>query len=362
MEFIVVLVFIVVIAYSILSAYFSVTKKGITEAERNRSSIPKRFENPNVIGGTNLDRFFVECVLADCVDFSIDKNVEKAKLFAEKYGLTYQTGIENLYEEAFKEHERICGVLFQDERLTLRNAEAETYRSLVRYAEFYGKEKKHKILTDRITELREQANRLDKGAVMLLRSGQQKEIDWATWGGMANGIAGIGAGVSTAIDMQMQNMTIRAQNEANLRAAVPGFMAITNSSSQNRANANALEKELELLNEKLISDKPSEEVFTLLAFENITIDVSETGAFMVTATVYPRKPLFIYDDVPAIIDGTVLANVYDEDHKIGSAQMVFPVNGVSSKTGIQGMCLSGAEQGKTYKVLFADYKLWLMEK
>ena len=37
------------------------------------------------IGGTDLDRFFVECVLAGCTDFSQEKNIAKAKLFAEKY-------------------------------------------------------------------------------------------------------------------------------------------------------------------------------------------------------------------------------------------------------------------------------------
>ena len=39
------------------------------------------------IGGTPLDRFFVECVLAEYNDFSVKKNAEKAKLLAEKcYG------------------------------------------------------------------------------------------------------------------------------------------------------------------------------------------------------------------------------------------------------------------------------------
>lgn len=49
------------------------------------------------IGGTTLDKFFVECVLASYNDFSLEKNIAKAKLLADKYGLKYPNGIQALY-------------------------------------------------------------------------------------------------------------------------------------------------------------------------------------------------------------------------------------------------------------------------
>lgn len=36
------------------------------------------------IGGTKLDRFYIECVLGDYNDFTIEKNIQKAQLLAEK--------------------------------------------------------------------------------------------------------------------------------------------------------------------------------------------------------------------------------------------------------------------------------------
>ena len=64
------------------------------------------------------------------------------------------------------------------------------------------------MLTDRAAELRAEAKSQDQYAQMLMRSGQQKERDWALWGGVADGIAGFGAGVSTAIDLQMLSMRL----------------------------------------------------------------------------------------------------------------------------------------------------------
>ena len=41
-----------------------------------------------IIGATMLDRFFVECVLAEANDFTKPKNKQKAQLLADKYNLT----------------------------------------------------------------------------------------------------------------------------------------------------------------------------------------------------------------------------------------------------------------------------------
>lgn len=38
-----------------------------------------------IIGATMLDRFFVECVLAEADDFTKPKNKQKAQLLADKY-------------------------------------------------------------------------------------------------------------------------------------------------------------------------------------------------------------------------------------------------------------------------------------
>ena len=322
----------------------------------------KRNENPDVIGGTNLDRFFVECVMSRCNDFTVEKNIAKAKLLADKYNLSYSAGIETLFEQALKAHEKISDIIYNDILEKRREKERAEYNIRIKYAEYYGRDKRKAMLTDRMIELRNKAELLDKGAEMLVRGGQQQEQDWAIWGGIANGIAGPGAGVSTALDIQARNVQIRAQNEANMRATMPTYMAATGNASQNRTNANVIQKQIEALDEKLLSDMKSSEVMKLLEVTDSTVDVSRTGAFKVTATVRAKEKLLIYGDVPAIADGTIQAHVFDDTHEIGTVKMVLPVDGVSEKVGIVGMGLVGAEPGKTYNVTFTDYKLWLMEK
>lgn len=120
---------------------------------------------------------------------------------ADKYNLTYSSGIEKLYEQAFEAHKGISTAIKNEKLAEQRAEEREEYNTLVKYAEYYGREKKQAMLTDRMEELRKKAKLQDEGAKMLLRSGQQKELDWAILGGAANGIGGvgiIGMGVSGA--------------------------------------------------------------------------------------------------------------------------------------------------------------------
>ena len=314
------------------------------------------------IGGTPLDRFFVECVLSSCDDFSLEKNVARAQLLANKYKLSYPNGIQALYRDARTAHEAVSGKVHSDDLESLREKEREVYADLNRYANYVGKEKKVAMLTDRMKELRAKAKSLDDGAEMLIRSTTQKEQSWSVWGGIADGLAGPAAGVATALDIQNQNAQIRARNEANRQAAMPAFMAVTNSASRNRANADAIEKEIALLQEKLMTQPPRGEVLSMLNVIDPTVEVSKTGAFRVTATVEAKQPLYLYGDVPAVADGTILAQVYEDGVKIGSANMVLPVNGVSQKASIAGICLSGAHPGKKHTVEFTEKNLWLLEK
>lgn len=314
------------------------------------------------IGETNLDKFFVECVLSGCNVFTTEKNVARAKLLADKYKLLYPKGVEELYERGKKGHARVSQIIVDDKRAQKRAFERKEYARLNKYAEQYGKDKKIAMLTDRKNELLQNAYKLDQDASLMLKSTQQREKDWAFWGGIASGIAGDGAGVATALDMQAQNAQIRAQNEENMRAAIPAYMAISKSASENRSNAEVIQKQIDLMQEKLIADISADDVLQKLEVVNATIDVSETGAFRVTATIKAKENLRIYGDVNAVADGTLIAHVSDETGEIGTAKMVFPVDGLYDKIGVEGMGLTGAQIGKKYDVKFTAHNLWLMEK
>lgn len=317
--------------------------------------------NSKVIGGTMLDRFFVECVLAEVNDFSKEKNKQKAQLIAEKYRLKYPKGIEALYQQGLEAHKAVSQQ-FADNRLAIKRAEErQEFERLNRYSNLVGKDKRIAMLSDRAAELRKDAKDQDQFADLWVRSGQQKERDWAIWGGAASGLAGLGAGVSTAVDVQLKNMQIREENKKRLDATMPGYMMLTGSAKQNRANADAIVREIQQFKLKLISNDASADLMRKISFSNTDVLVSETGAAMV-CTLASLSPNFrIFGDVPAIIDGTIIAKIYDGNELCGTAQLVLPVYGLGQNVPLNGICIDCCKPGKTYSVKFAAKNLWAME-
>lgn len=340
--------------------------QGKKDAEENTSGsseyIYKRFESPNEFGRTNMDRFFIECVLSNATDFSKKATVEKAKLLANKYNLPYSS-IEELYLNAYEQHKPLSQKYIQAEENKVRNAERQEYNKLTQYSSLHGKDKKLAMLRDQRDTLLSQAKSSETYADFMIRTTQQAEADWALLGGIANGLGGVGAGISTAIDVQARNAEIRAQNAANMRAVMPAYMYVTGSASQNRANAKQIEEEIQRTEMKLVEDISAKKVMELIEITDTTVAISKTGSFKITASISAKDGLTIYDDVPAYIDGTICASLYDGNTKVASALMVLPLNGISTrKVGIVGMGLSGAKENKTYTIKFTAHKLWLMEK
>lgn len=314
------------------------------------------------IGGTMTDRFFVECVLSECMDLSKEQNVEKAKIFANKYRISYSSGMASALINAMKEHEKITGRAIENRLAKKREAEKQEFDARNRYSQYYGKEKKIAMLRECVYSLREQAdNIMSVGDAALKSVPHQSERNWAIAGGIASGIAGPAAGVAAAMDVQQQNVKIKNQNKAYMHAAAAVNMAAAMQSAPIRIEADEIERKIRLVQEKLISDMPTAKVMKKLEIESPTVEVSETGAFRVIATVRPKDSLYIFEDIRAVADGTIIAHVKDGNKEIGTAKMVFPVEGVDGPTHIEGIGLSGAKPGKKYTVTFTAYKLWLME-
>ena len=116
---------------------------------------------------------------------------------------------------------------------------------------------------------------------------------------------------------------------------------------------------------KLCDDKiSSQDVFALLSTpQDVRVEVSETGAFRVTASLTAKQQLKMYEDVDAIVDGTILAHVYEDGQHVGTATMVLPKRGVSSygRVPVMGIGLSGAHPDKKQTVQFEAGNLWLIE-
>lgn len=322
----------------------------------------ERRKKAEVIGATALDRFFVECVLAELDDFSKAKNVQKAQLLADKYKLKYPNGIEALYQQGLEGHKAVSQRFVLNRLEEKRTEEQKEFQRLNQYSDLTGKEKRIAMLSDRAAELRKKAKGDREFADMLMRSGQQKEQDWAIWGGIADGLAGVGAGVSMAADVQLQNMQIRAENEKRRQAALPGYMFMTNSAYDNQKNADRIMQEVENIKLKLVADVPAAELMKKITFSNTDVLVSETGAAMVCTSASLDPNFRIFEDVPAVVDGTIVAKIYDGDQLSGTVQLVLPVFGLGQNIPLNGICLDCCKPGKHYTVKFAAKNLWAMEK
>jgi|GEM_PF-961268 len=344
------------IATVILMFAFAIKKKVVAKKKAAQ-------KQAGVIGATMLDRFFVECVLAEADDFSKPKNRQRAQLLADKYNLKYPNGIEELYKQGLNGHKVVSQRFILNRLEEKRAEERKEFERLNKYSNLTGKAKRIAMLSDQVAELRESANRQEQIASRYMRSGQEKERNWAIWGGIADGIAGPGAGAATAVDIQMQNMQIRAENEERRQAALPAYRFMTDSASKDRRNADKIKKEIENFKLKLVGEESSAELMKKISFKNTDVLVSETGAAMVCTSASLDPEFRIFDDVPAVVDGTIIAKIYDGDQLCGTAQMVLPMYGLGRNITLKGICIECCcEPGKSYTAEFSAKNLWAMEE
>lgn len=121
-------------------------------------------------------------------------------------------------------------------------------------------------------------------------------------------------------------------------------------------------QEVENIKLKLVADVPAAELMKKITFSNTDVLVSETGAAMVCTSASLDPNFRIFEDVPAVVDGTIVAKIYDGDQLSGTAQLVLPVFGLGQNIPLNGICLDCCKPGKHYTVKFAAKNLWAMEK
>ena len=315
--------------------------------------------------------FYIECAKAGVKTCKSAKDIQKATLIAKKMNLTY-TDITVLFAES-KQHKKMLDQMIKEEGKKaameqMQKDETQEHASLIRYASYSGREKRIAMLSDEQKELLDAAKALQAGANTLLFASQFKEKDshWATIGGATSAIAGPVAGMAAAMDAQaktaQENARIRAQNRKNLEEFMPVMTVSYEGAAQKETDAKKIADEIEAAKTKLIADISSLDCFKQLTFDKTTISVSDTGTCTVHTTV-STNPFKIFDDVPAVIDGTIVAQIYDGDQQIGTAQMVFPVYGLERTVKLTGMSLFCGQYGHSaeYRVEFSPENLWAME-
>lgn len=312
-------------------------------------------------------KFYEECTEKGIEELSSAANRQKAELIAQKLGCK---GYKN-FEQYFEESKKLCAEKDKQDRIeeqnaklaSLRKTEEEEYKMLTKYSALEGRNKRVAILKAQQAYYYKQANILRKGMELVIDDSQQKEIDWATRGGIASGIAGGAAGLAVAMDAQAKNAQIRAQNEANLKALLPLEPKVLESAREYEDSAKKMQPLVDEAKIKLVTDTPKDKVLDRLDIKLKDVSISQTGAFTVQASVKLRNNFVIFDNIHAVVDGTICADLYQEGNKVGSALLVLPTFGVDKQeTTIKGICLDGAIQGVPYEVKFTPYLLWEMEQ
>lgn len=156
-----------------------------------------------------------------------------------------------------------------------------------------------------------------------------KERDWAVMGGIANGIAGPGAGVATALDTMRKNEMIRQQNEytQNLMSEINGILGVQRQKAEERERRYI--EQLNELDNKFVFSETSE---SILKHYGITVQIvskresySDKTPVNVNLTIKQKQKyaLKVPDHVKVILDGTLTGKLYVGDNKI--ADVIIPL-------------------------------------
>jgi len=317
--------------------------------------------------------FIDKCEKLGIFDLNTEKNRQRAILIAKEFNIDeneYSKDILKFWNDCKKLKKQQLNAIektnIQNKLNKLKENEYKTYQKLTVYADYIGKDKLIRMLSDKKIEIDNEIEAYKKQVSTLISSTQQKEIDWAFHGGLASGIAGPAAGLATAMDIQEKNAQIRAQNQANLREMAPLFSAVSRNVDEKVANLikekDDIQEKLYQAKYKLVDMSLESEIINNLEFKNTNVKISDTGAFTVSTTVKQISSIVIFDGVESYIDGTISANLYQNNVMVGNALLVLPIDGTQKQCVLKGICLNGAKKDVPYEIKFKPYRLWAIEK
>lgn len=246
-----------------------------------------------------------------------------------------------------------------------RTEEQAAYTELTGFSELHGREKEvamynseYLICKQELDALKNQLNAVCGYA----KTQMKKETDWASAGGIAEGIAGSAAGLATAIDVQNRNAEIRANNQKVIESNAGAILYFQKEIAQKEGKLQYQEKLVNRAKTRLVEEIAPDILFKKLHFDEPIINVSETGT--ITIEMQARADKFtIYDDRDAVVDGSVIAQVFDGATNVGQAVLTFPKDGIGEKNcELKGMALFCGKPGGAYRAEISANDLWAIEQ
>jgi len=313
--------------------------------------------------------FYKKCKENKILSITNEGDRQKAILIAENEGLKYED-FDEYFAAAFECGKKADELKLKKELDNIRKSEREKYETLVKYKNYSLRDKRIKILEDKFNEYSEALEAIRALPSMMMNSVyEDKENDWALTGGIVSGLAGGAAGLAAASDVQRQNAEIRARNQANREAVrkVAYGNNMTNAFLNAISNVSEYKEKLENAKVSLVDETiSSEELLKKVNFTDISLDISKTGAVSISAIASLKNKLTIFENVNAVVDGVLIAKLYQNGKLIGSTEVVLPCFGISLKPSeLEGLCLCNAEIDAPCTIEWstnASYKLWAIEE
>lgn len=252
----------------------------------------------------------------------------------------------------------------------IRTEERQKCAELEKFADCSGREKRLAILRDQYEKASSGAYQMSKASsVLTMPLVSTRDTDWAIHGGIANGLAGPGAGAATAMNIQRQNAENRARADAINSAYVSSLVRsgvldkASNAEKQYKSEAKKLLAQIQDAETALVAEDSPDVCFNRLRFDEATVTVSKTGTCNVMTNAYLKNDFTIFNNIKATVDGTILAEICDGGNVIGCAKLVLPVWGTRKDAiaYLEGMALFCGQPDKKYTVRLKAGNLWAME-
>lgn len=330
-----------------------------------------------------------KCLENNILNFDSKKNKDALLIIASSYGIEDIDEAQKMFynaKERVEKENKERELKAAEERINrCRKNDQKIYDDAVKIINYKGKEKylyslKHDL--ERGRKALELGAKAEKIALYNMTAEAQKS-DLAIWAGMANGIAGPGAAIATAYDLEKRNREAEENAEAVRESGRKLYSELKSIQANLPAALRAEEGMIQYIENRLFDDKNQHQKFKLLNISDIKYTINDGLNFDVEFKYDLRDELKLINSI-ATLDGSLKICVYDSENKLvasgyynaeGMEKFDLKYKGLGNfdlnAVGFKGIrtrsckCISSdykeIDKDGEYKVVIEPNYLWLIE-
>lgn len=384
-------IFMFIVGFGVfIYSFYSDKKKieNILEEKRQRQIKQSLIEKEERKNRAEMN-IFNKCLENNVMNFDSKENCDALLLIASSYGIEdLEEAKKSFYNGKLKREEELKEKKLKNEEEKInksRNSDKKIGDEDLKIANYKGKEKyTYSLKKD-----------LEYGRKALELSGQAEKIglsnmtakaqksDWVVWAGMANGIAGPGAAIATAYDIEKKNREAEKNIESVRESGRKLYSEAKNIQNNLPAALKAEEEMIQYIEDRLFDDKKQDDKLTMLNISNITYEINDGYNFNVEFTYNVSDNIKLINS-KAILDGSLLIKVLDSEDELvatgyynadgirkfdlsysGADKFDLNSTGFKGKKKVSCKCISSnykeVDKDIEYKVIIEPNYLWFIE-